>query len=180
MLSAKAAGDVGAEAEAEAFSGDIAFQKGRMDEGKTLTAHALELSRKPGVAPSVRVWSEIYYAANREEERLPHRRQSAHAAARGKELAHDDTVAGARNGLRAYQLAEDYEVRGRLDEAAQLIQQDIDIYNSEPYAVCDQSQMYEDLAYIDVSRGDIQDSLPLFSLLMMGSRPAPVRTRRTR
>ena len=167
MLSAKAAGDVGAEAEAEAFSGDIAYQKGRTDEGKTLTAHALELSRKPGVAPTVQVWSEIYFAANREKSGFrsdENLRMMQHAA----KLAQDDLLPERETAYALYQLAEDYEVRGRLDEAAQLIQQDIDIYNREPYAVCDQSQMYEDLAYIDVSRGDIQSSLPLYQLAYDG------------
>ena len=167
MLSAKAAGDVGAEAEAEAFSGDIAYQKGRTDEGKTLTAHALELSRKPGVAPTVQVWSEIYFAANREKSGFrsdENLRMMQHAA----KLAQDDRLPERETAYALYQLAEDYEVRGRLDEAAQLIQQDIDIYNREPYAVCDQSQMYEDLAYIDVSRGDIQSSLPLYQLAYDG------------
>jgi len=50
IASAKTAGDVGAEAEAEAFSGNIAYQQGPMDLGEKLTAHALELSKKPGVS----------------------------------------------------------------------------------------------------------------------------------
>ncbi len=66
IASAKAAGDAGAEAEAEAFSGNIAYLQGRMDAGRELTAHSLELSHKPGVSPAVRVWSAIYYAWNRD------------------------------------------------------------------------------------------------------------------
>jgi hypothetical protein len=63
---AKAAGDMAAEAESEAFSGNIAYLQGQMETGATLTAHALELSRRPGVSPAVRVWSAIYYAWNRD------------------------------------------------------------------------------------------------------------------
>jgi hypothetical protein len=37
-----------------------------MDAGEALTAHALELSRKPGVSPAVRAWSAIFYAWNRD------------------------------------------------------------------------------------------------------------------
>ena len=159
--SAKAAGDVGAEAEGEAFYGDIAFQKGRMDEGKTHTAHALDLSRKPSVMPTVRVWSEIYYAANREKAGFLADDNLRLLQAAVKE-SNDRNLPERETAYATYQLAEDYEVRGRLDEAAQLIQQDIDIYNREAYAVCDQSQMYEDLAYLDVARTHIQESLPLF------------------
>ena len=167
ILSAKAARDLGAEAEAAAFYGDIAFQKGRVDEGKARTAQALDLSRKPGVSPTVQVWSEIYYAANREKSGFrsdENLRMMQHAV----KLAQDDHLPERETAYAIYQLAEDYEVRGRLDEAAQLIQQDIAIYSKEPYAVCDQSQMYEDLAYIDVSRGDIQSSLPLYQLAYDG------------
>jgi eukaryotic-like serine/threonine-protein kinase len=161
IASAKEAGDVSAEAEAEAFIGDIAYQKGRMDEGKVLTAHALELSRKPNVAPSVRVWSEIYYAANREKNgfRSPDNTRILQAAVKE---SHEHNLPVRETAYATYQLAEDYEVLGRLDEAAKLIQEDIDTYNREPYAICDQSQMYEDLAYIDQARMDIPAALPLF------------------
>ena len=161
ISSAQSAGDVGAEAEASAFNGDIAFQKGRMDVGKAQTAHALELSRKPGVTPSVRVWSEIYYAANLEKTGFRTNENLSLLQAAVKEC-HEYHLPERETAFATYQLAEDYEVRGRLSEAAQLIQEDIDIYNREPYAVCDQSQMYEDLAYLDVSSMHIQDSIPLF------------------
>jgi serine/threonine protein kinase len=161
IVSAKAVGDVGAEAEAEAFYGDIAYQKGRMDEGKAHTAHAFELSHKPGVTPTVRVWSEIYYAANLEKNGFRSGENTKLLQAAVAE-SHEYHLPDRETAYATYQLAEDYEVLGRLDEAAQLIQQDIDIYNNEPYAVCDQSQMYEDLAYIDQSRMDIPAALPLF------------------
>jgi serine/threonine-protein kinase len=161
IASAKSAGDIGAEAEATAFDGDIAFQKGRMDEGKAQTAHALELSRKPGVTPSVRVWSDIYYAANLEKTGFRTDDNLGLLQSAVKEC-HEYQLPERETAFATYQLAEDYEVRGRLNEAAQLIQEDIDIYNREPYAVCDQSQMYEDLAYLDVSSMKIPDSIPLF------------------
>ncbi len=161
ISSAKAADDIGAEAEAEAFYGDIAYQKGRMDDGKARAAHAYQLSRKPGISPTVRVWSDIYYASNLEKNGFKSDDnlrilQDAVKESNQYHLPERETA------YATYQLAEDYEVRGRLDEAAQLIQQDIEIYNREPYAVCDQSQMYEDLAYIDQARNDIPAALPMF------------------
>jgi serine/threonine protein kinase len=169
IASAKTASDIGAEAEAEAFYGDIAYQKGRMDEGKAHTAHAFELSRKPGVSPTVRVWSEIYYAANLEKNGFRSNDNTRLLQEAVKE-SHQYNLPERETAYATYQLAEDYEVLGRLDEAAQLIQQDIDIYNHEPYAVCDQSQMYEDLAYIDQARMDIPAALPLFQKAYDGLR----------
>jgi hypothetical protein len=43
---ARTAGDVQAESESEAFSGNVAYLQGQMDLGDKLTAHSLELSRK--------------------------------------------------------------------------------------------------------------------------------------
>ncbi len=159
--SAKAAGDIGAEAESEAFSGDIAYLHGQMGVGQGLTADALRLSRERGVPPSVRAWSEIYYASNREkngflsDENL-RLLESAVRECQDHHLSERETA------YAIYMLAEDFEGRGRLDDAEHLIGEDIAIYSHEPYAMCDQSQMYEDLGYIEVSRGNIEASLPLY------------------
>lgn len=161
IASAKSARDAGAEAEAQAFSGDIAYQKGRMEEGKADTTQALALSRKTGVAPSVRVWSEIYYAANTEKNGFLSD-ANLKLMQQAVQECHQYNLPERETAYATYQLAEDYEARGRLDEAATLIQQDIDIYNGEAYAICDQSQMYEDLAYIDVAQGKIESSIPLY------------------
>jgi serine/threonine-protein kinase len=54
VASAKAAKDIRAEAESEAFSGNIAYLQGQMEAGEALTAHALELSRAPGARSFMR------------------------------------------------------------------------------------------------------------------------------
>jgi serine/threonine-protein kinase len=158
---ARAAGDVQSEAEAEAFAGEIAYELAQMDQGAKLTASAYALTTKTKVSPTVRVWSEIYYAMNREKNgyrtddnlRIL---QNAATEARTQHLPDRETA------YALYQLAEDYQVRGRLDEAEQLLKEDIAIYNNEPYAVCDQSQMYEDMAYMNTSRNDLAAALPLY------------------
>ena len=161
IAAAKAAGDIGSEAEAEAFSGNIAYQLGQTDQGQVLTAHALELSRRPGVSQTVRVWSEIYYAANRENNGFRSDEnvrllESAVKESRERHLPERETA------YAIYMLASDFEERGRLDEAEQLIHEAIAIYGREPYAICDQSEMYADLAYISGARGDVEASLPLY------------------
>jgi serine/threonine protein kinase/tetratricopeptide (TPR) repeat protein len=161
IAEAKVAGDVESETEAEAFSGNIAYLQGQTDQGEKLTAHALELSRRPSVTPTVRVWSEIYYAANRENNgfrsddnlRLM---EAAVKESRERHLPERETA------YAIYMLASDFEVRGRLDESEALINEAIAIYGREPYAICDQSEMYGDLAYIRAARGQFAESLPLY------------------
>jgi tetratricopeptide (TPR) repeat protein len=169
IASARSAGDVGAEAEAEAFFGDIAYQKGRMDEGKSHTQNALALARRPGVTPTVRVWSEIYYAANREKNGFLSD-DNLRLMQQAVKEAQDNHLPERETAYATYQLAEDYEARGKLDEAAQLIHQVIAIYNNEPYAICDQSQMYEDLAFISIARNQIEASIPLYQRAYDGLR----------
>jgi serine/threonine protein kinase/tetratricopeptide (TPR) repeat protein len=158
---ARAAGDVSSEAEAEAFAGDIAYQLGNMENGAKLTASALDLSQKAKVSPTVKVWSEIYYAYNRENSGFASDSnlkllQSAVTESREQHLPDRETA------YALYMLASDYEVRGQLPEAQGLIQEAIAIYNKEPYAICDQSEMYTDLAYIKAAGGDPEGSLPLY------------------
>jgi len=167
ITDARAAGDVQSEAEAEAFAGEIAYELAQMDQGAQLTGSAFALTRKAKVSPTVRVWSEIYYAMNREKNgyrtddnlRIL---QNAANEARTEHLPERETA------YAIYQLAEDYQVRGRLDEAEQLLKEDIAIYNNEPYAVCDQSQMYEDMAYMNTSRNDLAAALPLYQKAYQG------------
>ena len=169
IASAKAAGDIGAETESEAFSGNIAYLQGQTDRGGALTGDALALSRKPGVTPTVRVWSEIYYAANREnngfrsDENL-RLLESAVKESRDRDLPERETA------YAIYMLASDFEVRGQLDDAERLINEAIAIYGREPYAMCDQSEMYADLGYIRAARGEFEASIPLYQKAYDGYR----------
>ena len=158
---ARAARDTNAVAEAEAFSGNIAFQLGQMEAGKALTADALALSRQESVTPSVRVWSEIYYAANRENNgfRSDENLQLLQAAVNEAQTRH---LPERETAYALYMLASDYEELGQLDQADKLIHQAIGIYGNEPYAICDQSEMYADLGYIQGAGGNAAASLPLY------------------
>ncbi len=158
---AKSAGDVQGEAESEAFSGNIAYLQGQSELGQTLTAHALALSREPGVSPAVRAWSAIYYAWNRdnngfrsdENVRLL---QFAVKECRDHNLSQRETADA------LYNLGEDLELRGRLDEAEQIFNQTLQVYSQDPSTLCEQSEVYGELAYIKQMRGDVQASLPLY------------------
>ncbi|MEO6806393.1 MAG: serine/threonine-protein kinase, partial [Edaphobacter sp.] len=159
--SAKAAGDVQAEAESEAFSGNIAYLQGQVDMGEKLTAHALGLSRRRGVSPAVRVWSAIYYAYNRENNGFRSDEnvrllEYAVKEAREQNLSERETADA------LYNLGSDLELRGRLDEAEQIFNQALQTYAQDPSALCEQSEIYGELAYIKDMGGDIPASLPLY------------------
>ena len=161
IASAKAARDVGAEVEAEAFSGDIAYVMGQTEQGQSLTQHALDLSNDADVSASARVWCKIYYASNRENNGF-RSDENVRLLQTAVQESRDHHLAAHETAYAIYMLASDFEERGRLDEAERLINDDIQIYSQEPYAICDQSQMYADLGFIHGARGDIAGSLPLY------------------
>jgi tetratricopeptide (TPR) repeat protein len=159
--SAKAAGDVSAETEAESFAGNIAYLQGQMLLGEKLTAHSLELSRNPHVPPTVRVWSEIYYAWNRDNNGFRNDEnlrllELAVKQSRNNDLAPRETADA------LYNLGSDLELRGRLGEAEQAFQQALQVYGRDPAALCDQSEVYGDLAFVKQMSGDLHASLPLY------------------
>jgi serine/threonine-protein kinase len=158
---AEAAGDVPAEAESEAFSGNIAYLQGQTEQGEKLTAHSLELSGKRGVPPAVRVWSEIYYAWNRDNNGFRSDKdlsllQQAVKESRDNDLSPRETTDA------LYNLASDLELRGNMGEAEQAFRQALQVYGQDPAALCEQSEIYGELAWIDqYGREDVAGSLPL-------------------
>jgi serine/threonine-protein kinase len=161
IAGAKAANDVAAEAEAEAFSGNIAYLKGEMQQGEALTAHALELSRKPGVPPSVRAWSAVFYAWNRDNNGFRSDENVRLLEYAAKECR-DNKLSDRETAGVLYMLGQDLELRGRLDEAERTFYAALDVYSKDPLALCDQSEVYGDLAYNKEMRGDVQAAIPIY------------------
>ncbi|MGB7546475.1 MAG: protein kinase [Terracidiphilus sp.] len=161
IASAKAANDISAEAESEAFSGNIAYVQGKMEAGEALTAHALELSRKPGVPPAVRVWSAIFYAWNRDDNGY-RTDENVRLLQFAVKECHDNNLSPRETADALYMLGEDLELRGRLDEAERALDQALQVYGQDPLALCDQSAVYGDLAYVTEMRGKVLASLPLY------------------
>ena len=161
MASAKASGDVAAEAEAETFSGDIAFQNGQIDAGKSLTAHALELAEKNQVPASVKVWSEIHFAQNldnngfRNDRNLPLLRDAV-------KVARDNKLSGEETAFALTALGDDLVVRGLLEEAEPAYKEALDLYSRDPTALCEQSGAEGDIAYLHQRAGDIARSLEMY------------------
>jgi len=161
IASAKAAKDIPAEAESEAFSGNIAYLEGQMDAGETLTAHALELSRKPGVPPAVRAWSAIFYAWNRDDNGY-HSDENVRLLQFAVKECRDNNLSPRETADALYTLGEDLELRGRLDEAERAFNEALQVYNQDPAALCEQSEVFGDLAYVTEQRGDVPASIPVY------------------
>jgi serine/threonine-protein kinase len=161
IASAKAAKDIPAEAESEAFAGNIAYLQGQMDAGETLTAHALELSRKPGVSPVVRAWSAIFYAWNRDNNGYRNDENVRLLQFAVKECR-DNNLSPRETADALYTLGEDLELRGRLDEAERAFNEALQVYAKDPAALCEQSEVYGDLAYVTEMRGNVSASIPVY------------------
>ncbi len=161
LASAKEARDVPAEVESEAFAGNIAYLNGQVDEGATLTAHALELSRSAGVSPAVRAWSAIFYAWNRENNGF-RSDENVRLLRSAVQECRDYNLSDRETADALYTLGSDLELRGQLDEAETAFNQTLQVYDRDPFALCEQSDVYGDLAYVKEMRGDVPASLPLY------------------
>jgi serine/threonine protein kinase/tetratricopeptide (TPR) repeat protein len=163
IVSAKSAGDINAEAESEAFAGEIAYIQGDVEDGADLTAHALALSQQRGVSPSVRVWSEMYYATNRDDVDVGQRTdenlrllRSAVAEAQAYDLPTRETTDA------IYTLADDLKGRGRISEAELLFQKLLVLLKQDPLTLCDQASVYLELAWIRDFDGNLNGSLEYY------------------
>ncbi len=160
IVDAKAAHDDATEAEAEGFAGRIAYNLGDTDRGKELASHALSLSHRPGVTPSARIQIEVFYAANQEDEGFRTDENVNLLEAAVKE-AHSQNVSENELADATLNLAEVLGPRGRLQEEDKLTREALDIYNREPYAICDQANANEHLALVHNQMKDFQGSLVL-------------------
>jgi eukaryotic-like serine/threonine-protein kinase len=160
---AKAAGDDDTEAESEATAGEVAYLRGQSDRGLELTTHALEVSKRRGVAKGTRIWTEIYYASNRDrlgfksEENLKMLQAAAVVAETGNVLPPHEV------GDVLYTLGWDLKNRERYAESEAAYNRALAVYMKDAEAKCDQSAVYGELAAVKDLGGDPQGSLPLYS-----------------
>ncbi|MFZ0337746.1 MAG: protein kinase [Terracidiphilus sp.] len=157
---ARSMGNADAEAESEAFAGQIAFSQGDVKDGKQLTAEGLKASQRPGVTPAVRVRAADYYAWNREnygiaDEDLRLLRYAADEARRNNLPLHEKADA-------IHLLASNLEYRGQTDEAQRLDDEALRLLNQDPASVCDKAEIYGELAEVKELNLDFQGALPLF------------------
>jgi hypothetical protein len=164
---ARTLNDSDAEAESDAFAGHIAFSEGNRDEGLQLTAQALRISKQPEVSAAVRVRAADYYAWNREDiglfsdEDIALLRYAAQQARSNSLPMHEKADA-------IHELANSLLYRGHLDEVQPLEDEALALLKQDPSAVCDQSEIYGELAQVKQLQLDYQNSLPLWQRAYSG------------
>jgi serine/threonine protein kinase len=159
-VTARSMGNTDAEAESEAFAGHIAFSQGDVNKGRQLTADALRLSRQPGVSAIVRVRAAIYYAWNRDnyflsDEDLRLLRYAADEARRNNLPLHEKADA-------IHELGNNLLYRGHIAEAQQLENEALALLKQDPSSLCDQSEIYGELAETKQLNLDYQNALTLW------------------
>ena len=161
MSSARAAGDLNALAESEAFLGHIAYLQGEKEEGERLTTDAYRISQKSGITPSVRVWSAMYYAWNQDNLgfRTDENLRLLRAAVKESE---EKGLPPHQTADAMFDLAEDLEIRGYLDESERLFRRGLDVYGNDPSVLCDRSQILGELANVQFLRNDFAGSVPTY------------------
>jgi tetratricopeptide (TPR) repeat protein len=161
IASAAADGAMADEALAKTLAGAIEIDLGNVAAGRRLGAEALALSRAQDIPPRVRVLSEVYFAYNednngfRTDENLRLLRAAAQEA-RDAHLAPDD-MAQVLSSLAAI-----LQLRGQNLEAKTLFEELLSLYEKDPLALCDRSDVYGWLAAIANSSGDVPGSLQLY------------------
>ena len=157
IRSAKTSGDLGAEAEAEAYAGATAYFLGHAEQARILSQHAMSLAHSPSVSPSARVVIEDYYvylreASGQRDDRNVTILQDAVDEARHQHLSPQETAEA------IGWLAWAFNVRGRNLEGEQLLKENLAVYNRQPYPACDLAATYVRLGNSYYVRGDYPDS----------------------
>ena len=161
IQSAKRTGDTARLAEAESYSGTIAYRQGDTAKGAALLEDSLGLSHRPGVTPESRVKITAYFVENRlnrgfgapEDEALL---RAAVAESRIQKLPERDQA------WVGSVLAQWLRYKGDIAEAKVLANQSLAVYARESYALCDQADMRVLLADIQGLEGDVAGSIPIY------------------
>jgi serine/threonine-protein kinase len=163
IANAKAANDYETEAESEATAGDTAYLLGKTDMGLQLTTHALELSKRPGMSPAVRIWARVFYATNRERLGFRSDENLGMLQAAAKDALKDQALPPHEVGDVFYSLGWDLKMRERYAEAEAAYNQSLSVYMKDTQAKCDLSAVYGELASVKDRSGDPLASLPLYT-----------------
>lgn len=161
IANASQAHDLADKAEAEAFAGSVDFQQGNIAAGRALEADALRLSRTPSIPPRVRVLSEIYFAFNEDDNGFVSD-ENLRLLRSAVQESRQRGLPARENSLALFYLASDLYMRGRGLDAKPIFEQLLRLYEGDPLALCDRSEIYGWLAWISNTNGDTPASLPLF------------------
>jgi serine/threonine protein kinase/tetratricopeptide (TPR) repeat protein len=155
--SAKASGDIDAEADAEAHLGEIAYSKGDSEDGAKLTARALDLSRDSRVSPRVRADSDRFYAFYRDN--LGFRSDENLRLLKEAVALKRQTQSVIELGETITMLGNDLLSRGQLDQAESYYFQAQQIYGDDPALLCERADVEGSLGWIIGKRGDVNKAV---------------------
>ena len=169
IANAKASGAVADQAEAEIYAGAIDLQQGRIETGRALLGDALNLARSRGVPVRVRVLSEIYYAYFADSLNNGTRTDANLAMLRSAvQECRDSHLSVQETALALSYLGADLDERGLKTEAKGVFEQLLVIYGSDPLSLCERSEAYGQIAWIDDGLGQVAISLPLYQKAYFG------------
>jgi serine/threonine protein kinase len=163
IASARAGGDTADQAEAEIYAGAIDLQQDRIDAGRKLLGDALVLAHARGVPVRVRVLSEIYYAYFADSLNNGTKTDANLAMLRGAvQECRDNHLPVQETALALSYLGADLDERGLKAEAKAVFEQLLVIYGADPLTLCERSEAYGQIAWIDDGLGQVATSLPLY------------------
>ncbi|WP_058185963.1 serine/threonine protein kinase [Terracidiphilus gabretensis] len=151
-------GDKSAETEALTYEGEIAAKRGNLNQYLSLSARALDLSRSPEIPPSIRTIVKKDYAFFRDDHG-PATDENLKLLRESVQESKDAKLSPSNIGNAIYDLASDLEERGQIDEAEALLKESIQYYSQDPAYVCNMNAVVGDLGFINLLRGNVNDSL---------------------
>jgi hypothetical protein len=161
--SAAASGDAADKAEAETYAGVIDLQQGHIEAGRALLADALSLARHRGVPVRVRVLSEVYEAYYADSFNIGTKTDANLAQLRtAVQECRDNQLSAQETALALSYLGADLDERGLKSEARTVFEQLLTLYGADPLTLCERSEAYGEIAWIDDGQGQVAESLPLF------------------
>lgn len=161
IADAKAAHDLPAEAEAEAYGGMAAYKLGDIQKGNALSSHALQLADTRGVTPETRVYIEMFYTQSRYALGRITPADVAILRAAVKE-AHDAGVSPDGLAYASLSLALIGSGSSPLPAQEKLAQEAVSILRGEPWAICELAMAEGILGYLQHETGPPQASVQTY------------------
>jgi serine/threonine protein kinase len=159
---AQASADLPSEAEATAYLCSIAYDKGEGDAGLNLCAHAMDLAKRPGVPPRTLALAAYYSASLRADRGLIRESPTIPLAELAVKTSIDNHLPPHESAQALVKLADLEQNMGALDRARGLFEQALTLYQQDPLALCDQSDVYYGLAGIRRMSGHIDESIAFY------------------
>ena len=153
--------DFDVEAQATAYTADIAYSLGRHSEAVTKSAHALDLSHKSGVSPAARALCARSYALVRIESG-EHTDANRHLLEYSVQEASDNGLPAHEVGQYRYYLGSELANEGRLSESEEQFSLASRLNDKDPMSMCDNTLLVYRLGQLRLKEDRNADAAQLF------------------